>query len=609
MATVQETIRRLTIEAKSPGVQQAANDLQELSRAQAEVTVTAQSQEKATLSVERALDRVQRQYDQAWRAEQQLARVERDLTAARSQGLITLERQNQLLDLARARLNGVNPALATGAAGFSRFGGAIQQAGYQVGDFAVQVASGTSPLRAFIQQGTQMLGVFGPMGAVLGALVAVGGVLATTFLDLGDSAEDAADGQDKLNQSLREMSELMDKIDAKGARTRASLEAERRNRVSLAELELRRAEERLQSLGPEYQTAIDPFGGESVTRTPGYQEAQAEVARLRQELLLLRAAAGEFGQGTDRMGLRLGTPATGAAGGAAGGAAATQAGVRTTRELKLATDDLGNSLNGLLNRLDPTRAAFQQIARDQALLDLALERGKVTTAEYEAAMAALDAEFDKLSAPKAARALEETSRAAEDATVASAALGDSLHQVGQTGFRSLLGLASGALTARDALAQVVDALAQVFASRAESGFGDLLSRGLDLLPSLFGGYGGPGLQGSGTGAVGPFAGFAEGGSFRVGGSGGRDSQLVAFRASPDETVTITRPDQAMGGPAVNVGGIHVRIVAGTPEQNEDAAAKAMAAARREMERFVVGVMARQADRGNLADRGRDAMRV
>ncbi len=40
--------------------------------------------------------------------------------------------------------------------------------------------------------------------------------------------------------------------------------------------------------------------------------------------------------------------------------------------------------------------------------------------------------------------------------------------------------------------------------------------------------------------------FADGGSFRVGGSGGIDSQLVAFRASPNERVTITKPNQESG---------------------------------------------------------------
>ena len=49
-------------------------------------------------------------------------------------------------------------------------------------------------------------------------------------------------------------------------------------------------------------------------------------------------------------------------------------------------------------------------------------------------------------------------------------------------------------------------------------------------------------------------GFATGGQFTVGGSGGPDSQLVAFRATPGENVKITRPGQQSG---INIGTINV----------------------------------------------------
>lgn len=49
------------------------------------------------------------------------------------------------------------------------------------------------------------------------------------------------------------------------------------------------------------------------------------------------------------------------------------------------------------------------------------------------------------------------------------------------------------------------------------------------------------------GGIGKLFGFATGGSFEVGGSGGTDSQMVAFRGTPGEKVTITRPDQQTGG--------------------------------------------------------------
>ena len=48
----------------------------------------------------------------------------------------------------------------------------LQQAGYQVNDFIVQIASGQNALVAFGQQGSQLAGIFGPAGAVVGALIA-----------------------------------------------------------------------------------------------------------------------------------------------------------------------------------------------------------------------------------------------------------------------------------------------------------------------------------------------------------------------------------------------------------------------------------------------------
>ncbi|WP_048655297.1 phage tail protein [Sinorhizobium fredii] len=58
-----------------------------------------------------------------------------------------------------------------------------------------------------------------------------------------------------------------------------------------------------------------------------------------------------------------------------------------------------------------------------------------------------------------------------------------------------------------------------------------------------GGFGGGIIKG----LLGGLIGFQNGGSFQVGGAGGIDSQLVAFRASPNETVSITKPGQRAGG--------------------------------------------------------------
>jgi hypothetical protein len=92
---------------------------------------------------------------------------------------------------------------------------------------------------------------------------------------------------------------------------------------------------------------------------------------------------------------------------------------------------------------------------------------------------------------------------------------------------------------------------------------DSFARLADASGSLFGGLfpagpAGGGKSGGGIGgaASGFFAsifaglpGFASGADFTVGGRGGVDRNLVAFRASSDERVTVTRPGQAAGGGA------------------------------------------------------------
>lgn len=71
--------------------------------------------------------------------------------------------------------------------------GAMQQAGYQVQDFSVQMAGGTSFLTAFGQQASQLAGVLGPGGAVIGAVIAVsaaiGGVLVKTLFTAGEESD------------------------------------------------------------------------------------------------------------------------------------------------------------------------------------------------------------------------------------------------------------------------------------------------------------------------------------------------------------------------------------------------------------------------------------
>jgi hypothetical protein len=61
----------------------------------------------------------------------------------------------------------------------------VQQAGYQFQDFAVQIQGGTNAFVALGQQGSQLLGIFGAKGAVLGAILAIG----TAFANVATSGK------------------------------------------------------------------------------------------------------------------------------------------------------------------------------------------------------------------------------------------------------------------------------------------------------------------------------------------------------------------------------------------------------------------------------------
>ncbi|NWO05700.1 MAG: hypothetical protein HLX50_08385, partial [Alteromonadaceae bacterium] len=84
--------------------------------------------------------------------------------------------------------------------------GALQQAGYQIQDFTVQVSSGTSAFVALGQQGSQLLGLLGPGGALLGAVLAIGsvfgGVLYNALTDTSAKVNTLTNSLDTLDGKL-----------------------------------------------------------------------------------------------------------------------------------------------------------------------------------------------------------------------------------------------------------------------------------------------------------------------------------------------------------------------------------------------------------------------
>jgi hypothetical protein len=118
----------------------------------------------------------------------------------------------------------------------------------------------------------------------------------------------------------------------------------------------------------------------------------------------------------------------------------------------------------------------------------------------------------------------------------------------------------GTTTLRSTLSDMMGSWSQ---SLAQSGF--------DGISGVLGEKFGKNSGGFLSGILGSLMGFANGGSFDVGGTGGIDSQLVAFRASPDENVTITKPGQVAGAGsgAAGAGNATVRVLGGELSLTDD----------------------------------------
>lgn len=109
---------------------------------------------------------------------------------------------NDNVNLFSVRLNG-----AGGANKFLRSG--LQQTGYQVGDFAVQVANGTSAMQAFGQQAPQLLQIFGPVGAIAGAAVAIFAAFAVVIEKAGGKAKGLSDVLGVMKEPLQAVMESL----------------------------------------------------------------------------------------------------------------------------------------------------------------------------------------------------------------------------------------------------------------------------------------------------------------------------------------------------------------------------------------------------------------
>jgi len=264
------------------------------------VDTTSTNMDRSTKRAAKAFNQLEASMDPVARAGQNLERQSDKVRIAQEKGIITAEqagaayrRLNDRFDAYVAKLKQAGVAVAANdnavvkaAPNYRRFGAIAQQAGYQVGDFAVQVASGQNVLVALTQQASQLLGAFGPWGAVIGAAAAIAGALAIAFWDTSESADEAATSLEAYEKSVKKAEEFIKKLNDQQKESAELLRDERdeilktakaRLEAAKAALEIRKAEiERINAMSNDPMFGI----GDEPIDAGVYQNQINEIAEL-----------------------------------------------------------------------------------------------------------------------------------------------------------------------------------------------------------------------------------------------------------------------------------------------------------------------------------------
>ena len=197
----------------------------------------------------------------------------------KTDGVVTAEKQ--LDDFSASATNATNAtnkltpavsgmdkaALAAASRGLSKTRQIAQQAGYQIQDMIVQIQGGTSAFVAFGQQGSQLAGAFGPSGAVVGAFIALGSVIANMAFNARGATED-----------LKE-------LEAAGSRI-ASLRLDTLVKINDATRDF---------ASPERLSAYKDLGNQVLDLTTKYENQQLVTKRLREEAQAAQDAMSNIG--------------------------------------------------------------------------------------------------------------------------------------------------------------------------------------------------------------------------------------------------------------------------------------------------------------------------
>jgi len=202
-------------------------------------------------------------------AQESGARSAAILAAQLRAGSSASDEEKQKIAALTGQLFDMKGASDNGAKGHASWKNSMQQAGYQVQDFIVQVQGGQSALVAFSQQGSQLAGAFGPQGAVIGALLALGtvltGILMNAMGNTGNEMDKLASAAEALNKVVVINSQGVAALSndfAKLAVTNATLAAQLRdNAISNYEVAVKDAGKAIQQVVDQQKSWFSGFSG------------------------------------------------------------------------------------------------------------------------------------------------------------------------------------------------------------------------------------------------------------------------------------------------------------------------------------------------------------
>lgn len=291
-------VANLVLEVDSRDVEQGRQALTRLAK-----TGTEASNELATAlkRSEKEFHDLKRSIDPAYRASVQYKEAVETVRRAVRTGAITQDEANRALQqvatqyrVTSAAAEQYGMAVSRAGTGSSRFGLAVQNASFQVADFAVMVGSGMGVTRAFATQLPQLLGPLGMWGALLGAVVAIGGALVPVFMNAGDAAETSTRRFENLGDAISALGSvseasaaemnayLVDTFGQFSERVQSLIEDLRAAEYALISAEMRRGIEsqieQLNRLGGAFEVFWADFMDPG-TVDPGYLEQTQEIIR------------------------------------------------------------------------------------------------------------------------------------------------------------------------------------------------------------------------------------------------------------------------------------------------------------------------------------------